>query len=66
VQEAVIAGVGEAQAADQTGDAGQVRAKAQCGQHQHQPQEGGGAGASRAERLEDAQPGPPEELRAFG
>jgi len=28
VQEAVIAGVGEAQAADQTGDAGQVRAEA--------------------------------------
>ena len=66
VQQAVIAGFGQAQAPHQAGDAGQIRAQAQGGQDDHQPEEGGGAGAGRAERLEGAPKGPPEENRAFG
>jgi len=66
VEQAVIAGVGKAQTADQTGDARQVRAKAQSGQHDHQPKEGGGPGTGWTEGLEGAQPGEPQEVRAFG
>ena len=62
VQQAEVAGIRKAQAADQTGDAGQVGARTQGGQHEHQPQEGGGASAGRAQRLEGAQPGEPEEV----
>ena len=66
VQQAVIAGVGKAEAADQTGHAGQIGAQAQSGQDEHQPQEGRGAGAGWAEGLDGAQPSQPEEVRAFG
>ena len=66
VQQAVIAGVGKAEASDQAGDAGQVGAQAQSRQDEHQPQEGGGAGAGWAEGLDGAQPGQPEEVGAFG
>ena len=64
-EQAVIAGVGKAQTADQTGDARQVRAKAQSGQHDHQPKEGGGPGTGWTEGLEGAQPGEPQEVRAL-
>ena len=66
VEETVIAGVGKAQAADQTGDAGQVGAQAQGSQHEHQPEEGGVPGAGRAQGLEGAQPGQPQEERTSG
>ena len=61
-----IAGVGEAQAADQARDARKVWAEAEGGQDHGQPEKGGGAVASRAEVLEGTPPGQPEEMRAFG
>ena len=66
VQQAVIAGLRQPQGPHQAGDAGQIGAQAQGGQDDHQPEEGGGAGAGRAERLEGAPKGPPEENRALG
>ena len=66
VEQAVIAGVGKTQTADQTGDARQVGAKAQSGQHDHQPKEGGGPRTGWTQGLEGAQPGEPQEVRAFG
>jgi hypothetical protein len=37
VKQAIIAGIGETQAADQAGDASQVRTQAQGGQDEHHP-----------------------------
>ena len=61
VEQAVIAGVGQAEAADQAGHPRQIGAQTQRGQNEHQPQERGGAGAGRPEALDGAQPGQPEE-----
>jgi len=66
VEAAVIAGVGEAEAADQAGDARQVGAEAEGGQDHGRPEEGGGAVASWAEGLDGTPPGEPEEPGAFG
>jgi len=66
VEQAVIAGVRKAQTANQTGDARQVGAKAQSGQHDYQPKESGGPGTGWTEGLEGAQPGEPQEVRALG
>jgi hypothetical protein len=62
MQQGVVAGVGQAQAPHQAGDAGEVRTEAQGGQDDRQPKKGGGAGADRAEGLESAQ----EKNRASG
>ena len=66
VQQAIVAGFGQAQAPHQAGHARQIRAQAQGCQDNHQPEEGGGSGASRAERLNGAPNGPPKENRTFG
>ena len=66
VQEAMIAGIGQAQPAHEAGDAGQIRAQTQARQDHHQPEKGGGAGAGRAQRLEGAPAGQPEEEGAGG
>jgi hypothetical protein len=66
VQQAIVTGLGQAQASHQAGDPGQIGAQAQGGQDDHQPEEGAGAGAGWAERLEGAPKGAPEKNRALG
>ena len=66
MQQAVVAGFGQAQAPHQAGDAGQIGAQAQAGQDHHQPEKGGGAGAGRAQRLEGAPKGRPENPSSSG
>ena len=66
MQQAIVAGIGEVQGANQAGDAGQAGAQAQCGQDQDQPQEGGGAGTGRPQGSKDPQPVPPQEAGALG
>jgi len=60
VEEAVIATIGQAQTADQAGDAGQIGSQADGGQGGGQPEEGQGAAASRTEGLNGLPPGLPE------
>ena len=66
VQQAIVTGLGQAQASHQAGDPGQIGAQAQGGQDDDQPEEGGGAGAGRAEGLEGAPKGRPENPPSSG
>src|SRR5271157_3679439 len=66
MEQAVITRGGEVQAADQAGAPRQVGPEAEGGQDDRQPEEGGGAVASRAEAVDGAPPGEPEEEGTFG